>query len=130
MGKANAAGASGFSQHLQEESVAGIAGMSGLAGVSAVGALIGIQEVEDATERAARGRKRGNQLLNQLDEMRLALLSCCVYRPWCKRGRFRWMMRDWRRCWTILNCGCALNSPNTGFSYIFAVACTLRDSPR
>lgn len=65
----------GFSQHLQEDTHASVTGVSGIGPVSSISALIGIQEVDDATQRAAKGKKRGMQLLDQLEELRLALLS-------------------------------------------------------
>jgi hypothetical protein len=66
---------SGFSQHLQEDGHASVTGVSGLGAVSSISALIGIQEVDDATQRSAKGKKRGMLLLDQLEELRLALLS-------------------------------------------------------
>jgi hypothetical protein len=74
-GKASGTGNTAFSQHLQEESVSGASGVSSLASASGVNPLIGLQEVGDATERAAKGKKRANNLLTQLDELRLALLG-------------------------------------------------------
>lgn len=74
-GKAGKAGSADFAQHLQDDSVSGAGNLSGVAGVSAVGALIGIQEVESATDREARGKKRANLLLSEMDELRLALLT-------------------------------------------------------
>ncbi len=73
-GKAEKAGGASFSQHMQEDTPA-VGGVSGLGGVSSISALIGIQEVDDATQRAAKGKRRGSQLLDQLDELRIALLS-------------------------------------------------------
>lgn len=74
-GKAGSASSTNFSQHMQEENVGAAGAVSGMGSVSSVGALIGLQEVGDATERAAKGKKRGTLLLSQLDELRLALLS-------------------------------------------------------
>lgn len=72
-GKTEKAGGAGFAQHLSEASAP--AGVSGVSGVSAVGALIGIQEVDDATQRASKGKKRAMLMLEQLDEVRLGLLG-------------------------------------------------------
>lgn len=74
-GKASGPGASSFSQHLSDDGVGATQAATGMSGAAAVTGLVGLQEVEDATERAARGKKRGSQLLLQLDELRLALLS-------------------------------------------------------
>lgn len=74
-GKAGKAGSADFSQHLSDDGVTGAGALSGVAGVSAVGALIGIQEVESATDREARGKKRANLILNEMDDLRLALLT-------------------------------------------------------
>lgn len=46
--------------------------MSSLAGVSA---LMALQGVEDPTERRRRAIRRGNGLLDRLDELKMALLS-------------------------------------------------------
>ncbi len=73
--KAGRTESANFSQHLHDDGAAAVEPVSGMQAVTGVGALIGLQEVEDATERATRGRKRANNLLNQLDEMRIALLS-------------------------------------------------------
>jgi len=43
--------------------------------VSGVQALISAQEVDDATARSRRARKRAGSLLDRLDEIRMALLS-------------------------------------------------------
>lgn len=47
-------------------------GVSGVAGMSA---LMALQGVEDATERRRRAIRRGNGLLDRLEEVKLALLS-------------------------------------------------------
>lgn len=48
------------------------AGVSGVAGVSA---LMALQGVEDVTERRRRALRRGNGLLDRLEELKLALLA-------------------------------------------------------
>jgi hypothetical protein len=74
-GKAGATGAT-FAKHMEgEDAVAPVSGVSTLGAVGGVGAILGVQEVGDATERAAKGRKRGNMLLDQLDDLRIALIN-------------------------------------------------------
>jgi hypothetical protein len=53
-------------------SVSGISTTSPLAGVTGVLAL---QEVDDATARASKGKQRAQEMLEKLDEIRLALLA-------------------------------------------------------
>ena len=48
---------------------------SAAAGVTGVSALMALQGVEDATERRRRAIRRGNTLLDRLDELKLALLG-------------------------------------------------------
>ncbi|MBI3419737.1 MAG: flagellar assembly protein FliX [Proteobacteria bacterium] len=74
-GKTAAGASPSFAQHLEEESAAPVSGVSTLGAVGGIGAILGVQEVGDATERAARGKKRGNMLLEQLDELRIALIN-------------------------------------------------------
>ena len=74
-GKTSGSGGASFAQHLEEDGVAPVSGVSSIGGVGAIGAIIGVQEVGDSTERAARGKKRATQLLESLDELRIGLLS-------------------------------------------------------
>jgi len=48
---------------------------AGLSSVSGVSALMALQGVEDVTERRRRAIRRGNGLLDRLEEVKLALLS-------------------------------------------------------
>jgi hypothetical protein len=50
------------------------AGVESTAPLSSVNALLGLQEVDDATERRGRARKRATGLLDQLEEIRNCLL--------------------------------------------------------
>lgn len=74
-GKAERTGGTNFAQHLQDESVSGPAGVSGLNPIAGIGAILGVQEVDDATQRASKGKKRATQMLEELDDLRLALLG-------------------------------------------------------
>ena len=47
---------------------------SGSSPVNALNALLSLQEVDDSTEGRARARRRGDELLDKLEELRLALL--------------------------------------------------------
>ncbi|HBM90401.1 MAG TPA: flagellar assembly protein FliX [Rhodospirillaceae bacterium] len=63
----------GFSKHLD-----GTQDASGLQGAGALGAVSGvldIQEVDDALDRASRGKLRAEDMLEKLDSLRLELLS-------------------------------------------------------
>ncbi|WP_372707461.1 flagellar assembly protein FliX [Brevundimonas sp.] len=48
---------------------------SGVSGVAGVSALMALQGVEDLTERRRRAIRRGDGLLDRLEELKLALLS-------------------------------------------------------
>lgn len=77
-GKARAAGASAFKDALEDAAAATVAPTSApVTGVEAVDALLAIQEVDPVGEddRRSRARRRGERLLDQLDEIRLGLLS-------------------------------------------------------
>jgi hypothetical protein len=75
-GKTGAASGASFAKHMEdEEGLSPVSGVSTLGAVGGIGAIIGVQEVGDATERAAKGKKRGKQLLDQLDELRIALIN-------------------------------------------------------
>jgi Class II flagellar assembly regulator len=72
-GKADKAGGASFSQHLHDDSTGAAGGVSGLSGVGGISALIGLQEVEDATQRESKGKKRAQMLLDEMEDLRLAL---------------------------------------------------------
>lgn len=74
-GAASKAGGTNFSQHLQDDSAAAVHGVSGLSALGGIGAILGVQEVDDATQRASKGKKRASQLLEQLDDVRMGLIS-------------------------------------------------------
>jgi hypothetical protein len=68
----SAAAGGGFARALAEgPAQAGAA--AGTAPVQPLSALLAIQEVDDSTEGRARARRRGADLLDQLEELRLAI---------------------------------------------------------
>lgn len=76
--KAKKTGSSEFSRHIQgddsgvEETASGVSGMSGVGGVDA---LLALQQVDDATTGRSKARQRGNNILDQLEDLRLDLLT-------------------------------------------------------
>ncbi len=71
--KTSRTNSSAFSEHLHESDE-----VSGAAGTGAIGSITGvldIQEVDDALDRAAKGKLRAEDLLNKLDDLRLDLLT-------------------------------------------------------
>jgi len=73
--------AGGFAQVLSEETVVP-SSVSGSGAIAAVDALFALQEVPDPTERRRQARRRGEELLDRLDELRLGLLN-----GWLPRGQ-------------------------------------------
>lgn len=78
-GKSRAGGASAFKDALADAAAATVAPTSApVTGVEAVDALLAIQEVDPGQakdDRRSRAHRRGERLLDQLDEIRLGLLS-------------------------------------------------------
>ena len=74
-GKSEKSSSTGFSQHLQDDGIGASGALTGLSSVSGMGSLLGVQEVDDATQRASKGRKRASQLLDQLDDVRMGLVN-------------------------------------------------------
>lgn len=66
-------GGGGFARALAE-GPAQAGGPSGASPVNAVSALLSIQEVDDSTEGRRRARRRADDLLDRLEELRLALM--------------------------------------------------------
>jgi hypothetical protein len=71
-GAAGPARSGGFAKALAETADSG--GISGTAPTGALGAMLAAQEVPDATEGRRRGRRRGEALLDHLEEIRVGLL--------------------------------------------------------
>ena len=61
-----------FASHLEETQPQ--ASVSGVSGVAHVQALLGIQEVDDAANRASKGKKRALAMLDVLDDMRMGIV--------------------------------------------------------
>lgn len=79
-GKSDGSSKTGFAKQLstEEEGPASAGGVSASAPLAGVGSVLALQEVdqaEDATARASRGKKRAMEMLDKLDEIRLGLLS-------------------------------------------------------
>ncbi|HYF86345.1 flagellar assembly protein FliX [Azospirillum sp.] len=73
-GKTDASGGASFAKQLVGDTTAthGVTGASAVFGVSSVLAL---QEVDDATARASRGKMRAQDMLDIMDEIRHGLLA-------------------------------------------------------
>ncbi len=75
-GRAAGSKAGGFSEALSDAAEAPTsAAVSGAAALGPVDALLTLQEVSDDPEGHGQGRRRGEELLERLDELRLALLA-------------------------------------------------------
>ena len=79
--RASKTGNPGFAQHLKSGGD-DVAGAAAVAPVSAVDALLTIQEVEDSTEGRAKAaaRKWGHDVLDQLERLRVGIISGIVPR--------------------------------------------------
>jgi Class II flagellar assembly regulator len=58
---------------LQDDATGAAGGVSGLSGVGGISSLIGLQEVDDAAQRESKGKKRAQMLLDEMEDLRLAL---------------------------------------------------------
>lgn len=75
-GKADGASGSSFAKQLKgTDDAAPAAAVGGAAGVGAVAGVFAAQEVDDAAARASRGKKRAQDMLDKLDDIRHGLLS-------------------------------------------------------
>ncbi len=64
-----------FAKHLDAGSKAGAAAAATSAGpLSSVDGLIGLQEINEQTERRRKARQRANELLDRLEDLRVQLL--------------------------------------------------------
>ena len=78
-GKSDGAAAARFAK-LMHEDVSGPSGVASANPVTAVDSLLALQEVDDATARASKGKKRAQDLLDSLDELRHGLLAGTIPR--------------------------------------------------
>ncbi|HYD97782.1 MAG TPA: flagellar assembly protein FliX [Alphaproteobacteria bacterium] len=79
--KAGRTSGTGFSKLLGGDSPSGPGGVSGAGPTAGIDALLALQTVGDATEEGnQRGRKRGQELLDKLEELRLCLLGGAIPR--------------------------------------------------
>lgn len=75
-GKAEGAGGAAFAKQLKgTDSAAPSSGVNAAAGVSSVSGILAAQEVDDASARESRGKKRAQDMLDKLDDIRHGLLS-------------------------------------------------------
>jgi hypothetical protein len=79
--KAGKTQSSKFSEHLESEAGA-VAGAAPAGPVSSVDALLSIQEVDDSTggQSRSRARKWGNDILDDLERLRIGIISGVVPR--------------------------------------------------
>lgn len=68
-----AAGGGDFARHLDQAGTA--AQVTGARPMGGIDSILALQEVDTATERRARARRRGDLMLDKLEELRIALLS-------------------------------------------------------
>ena len=78
-GKSDGAAGSRFAKLIHEDATAA-SGVASANPVTAVDGLLTLQEVDDASARASRGKKRGQDLLDGLDELRHGLLTGTISR--------------------------------------------------
>ena len=71
--KSGASSGASFAKHLGEGEETGATG--GVAATNNISGILGIQEVDDALERAAKGKLRAEDILDCLEDLRLELLS-------------------------------------------------------
>ncbi len=77
-GAKKSTGSGAFSGMIEDtEETSGASGLSGAAPTTQIDALLALQGMEDSTSEEAtrRAKKRGQMLLDQLDELRLGLLT-------------------------------------------------------
>lgn len=78
-GPAGTVRSDGFAKALADTAPA--ASLSGAGPLGALNAMLSLQEVPDALDRRTRARRRGEQLLDLLERIRLALLAGMISAP-------------------------------------------------
>lgn len=78
--KSGATDATGFSKHLSTDEAESASATSGTSPLGAVSGVLGLQEVDDALARAAKGKLRAQDLLDRLDELRVDMLTGALSR--------------------------------------------------
>ncbi len=73
-GKAAGTGGAAFAKELGGETAAA-QGVTGPSAVHAVGGVLALQEVDDATARASRGKMRAQEMMDILDDIRHGILA-------------------------------------------------------
>lgn len=76
--KSGSTGGSSFAKHLDDSSESGAA--TGVTSAAAIAGVLGVQEVDDALERASRGKMRAEDILDQLDSLRVDILTGAISR--------------------------------------------------
>lgn len=74
-GKADGTSGGGFAKQLSGETPAAAAGVNAANPLNVVTSVLALQEVDDAAARASRGKKRAQEMLDKLDEIRHGLLA-------------------------------------------------------
>ena len=71
--KSGSAGSSSFAKHLDEGGDS--TSTSGVTSANAITGILGVQEVDDALSHASKGKRRADDILDKLDDLRLDLLA-------------------------------------------------------
>lgn len=74
-GKSDGASGGTFAKQLSGETPAAAGGVNAASPMHAVNGVLALQEVDDATARASRGKMRAQEMLEKLDEIRHGLLA-------------------------------------------------------
>ncbi|CAK0744045.1 Flagellar assembly protein FliX [Azospirillaceae bacterium] len=74
-GRTEGGGGAFSKQVTADNTVSNTGSINAAAAISGVDSLLALQEVDDATARASRGKKRAEELLDRMDDLRHALLA-------------------------------------------------------
>ncbi|NTU76869.1 MAG: flagellar assembly protein FliX [Alphaproteobacteria bacterium] len=79
--KTSGSGKTSFSSHLEEaDAPDGAAATQSAGALGTVTGVLGIQEVDDALARASKGKKRAEDILDRLEDLRIDLLTGALSR--------------------------------------------------